>query len=294
MIAGRAYEGTKPSEVDWLGEIPAHWDVKRLRSIASVRNSNVDKLTKRGEERVRLCNYTDVYKRSVIRADDSFMEATATMNEIEAFRLRVDDVIITKDSEDWQDIGVPAYVASTADDLVCGYHLTMLRPRSEIITGRFLYWLLRSAGLRREFSIAARGVTRYGLTLTSMKSVPALVPRPTSRRRSCVPRSRGGTAGPGNCGEAEGGAASGGAEACRDSPRRHPRPRPACADEGQRRPLARRGAAGMGGTAVREPVFSHRGEWHRGPSNLWRLNYEGLIHSEWPSIRPESGSHRSG
>lgn len=178
MIAGQVYEATQPSGVDSLGKVPAHWAVKRLRRVATVRNSNVDKLTKRGEERVRLCNYTDVYKRPLIRADDPFMEATATKDEIDAFRLRVGDVIITKDSEDWQDIGVPAYVASTADDLVCGYHLTVLRSRSDAIVGRFLYWLLRATELRREFSIAARGVTRYGLTLVGMKNIPILVPPP--------------------------------------------------------------------------------------------------------------------
>ena len=169
------YEAMQSSEVASFAYIPNHWGVKRLRSVVTVRNSNVDKLTKRGEVRVRLCNYTDVYKRSIIRSDDRFMEATATEDEIRTFRLRAGDVIITKDSEDWQDIGVPAYVASTADDLVCGYHLTMLRSRPGMM-GRFLYWLIRSSESRREFAVAARGVTRYGMTLVGMKNVSVLVP----------------------------------------------------------------------------------------------------------------------
>lgn len=91
------YEAMQSSEVASFAYIPNHWGVKRLRSVVTVRNSNVDKLTKRGEVRVRLCNYTDVYKRSIIRSDDRFMEATATEDEIRTFRLRAGDVIITKD-----------------------------------------------------------------------------------------------------------------------------------------------------------------------------------------------------
>lgn len=57
------------------------------------------------------------------------MRATATNEEVERFRLQLEDVLITKDSEDWNDIGVPALVEYAATDLVCGYHLAILRPR---------------------------------------------------------------------------------------------------------------------------------------------------------------------
>ena len=40
-------------------------------------------------------------------------------------------MVITKDSESWDDIGVPALVRETASDLVCGYHLALLRPRKQ-------------------------------------------------------------------------------------------------------------------------------------------------------------------
>lgn len=166
----------KPSSIDWLGDIPEHWDVRRLRNVADLRVSNVDKHTKEGEFPVRLCNYTDVYKNSVITADMPFMAATATRDEIEAFRLHVGDVIITKDSEDWQDIGVPALVAETADDLVCGYHLAILRPRPNVVTGRFLSYALQCRGVVAQLSLAANGVTRYGLSHGAIKAISLPTP----------------------------------------------------------------------------------------------------------------------
>ena len=85
---------------------------------------------------VRLCNYTDVYHNEFITLHLDFMQASATVDEIAKFGLCVDDVIITKDSESWDDIGVPALVRETAPDLVCGYHLAVLRPRKGLVGTR--------------------------------------------------------------------------------------------------------------------------------------------------------------
>ena len=39
----RPYPAYKDSGVEWVGEFPAHWEVKRLKTVASVQLSNVDK-----------------------------------------------------------------------------------------------------------------------------------------------------------------------------------------------------------------------------------------------------------
>ncbi len=166
----------KPSGIDWLGDIPEHWEIIRLRNLVELRVSNVDKHSKDGELPVRLCNYTDVYKNSAITAEMPFMAATASRDEIVAFHIRVGDVIITKDSEDWQDIGVPAIVTQTADDLVCGYHLAILRPRASLITGRFLAYAMQCRSVATHLNIAAKGVTRYGLSQGAIKSLGLAVP----------------------------------------------------------------------------------------------------------------------
>jgi type I restriction enzyme S subunit len=160
----------KDSGVEWLGEVPAHWEVRRLRNVAAMRVSNVDKHVKEGERPVRLCNYVDVYKNDHINQRINFMRATATHQEAERFKLEKDDVLITKDSEAWDDIGVPALVTEPADDLISGYHLALLRPFAERLTGGFLLRALQSKGLAYQFHVEARGVTRYGLSHAGIKS----------------------------------------------------------------------------------------------------------------------------
>ena len=133
------YPDYKDSGVEWLGAVPAHWEVRRLRNVSTLRVSNIDKHTREGEVPVRLCNYVDVYKNDRIRSGMAFMAATATADEVEQFRLRSGDVLITKDSEVWNDIGVPALVQEIDDDVVSGYHLALLQPDAEHIEGGFLF-----------------------------------------------------------------------------------------------------------------------------------------------------------
>jgi len=97
------------------------WRTEPLGRIAQIRPSNVDKKSNQGEHPVRLCNYLDVYSRDYITKDLEFMEATATAAEIQQFGIDYGDVMITKDSETPDDIGIPAVVVDDISNLVCGY-----------------------------------------------------------------------------------------------------------------------------------------------------------------------------
>src|SRR4051812_31824421 len=101
---------------------------ERLKHIATVRISNVDKKSIEGDTPVRLCNYTDVYYRDRITRNSEFMRATATPDQRTTFALRRGDVLLTKDSETADDIGVSSYVADDLPDVLCGYHLALIRP----------------------------------------------------------------------------------------------------------------------------------------------------------------------
>jgi type I restriction enzyme S subunit len=158
------------SENKWFRELPVDWKAQRLKTVATYCVSNVDKVPSDDEFPVRLCNYTDVYHNDYISADMNLMETTATFGEIKKFGLAVHDIVITKDSEDWRDIAVPAMVIDTAPDLVCGYHLAIIRPTASKLFAPFLLRLLQSSAVNQQFQIAASGVTRYGLPKDSVKN----------------------------------------------------------------------------------------------------------------------------
>lgn len=172
----KPYPAYKPSGVEWLGDVPAHWEVLRVRNAVDMRVSNVDKHTKKGELPIRLCNYVDVYKNDKITKQISFMRATASAEEIERFRLEKGDILLTKDSEAWNDIGVPALVEDDAKDLVSGYHLALLRPRKDMLSGAYLLRAFQCSTIAHQFHVSANGVTRYGLSYGAIKSVILPIP----------------------------------------------------------------------------------------------------------------------
>jgi type I restriction enzyme, S subunit len=176
----RPYPAYKDSGIEWLGEIPAHWEVRRLKTISSVQLSNIDKKSVEGQEPVRLCNYVDVYYNERITADLDFMTATATPEQVRRFSLRVGDVVVTKDSESWTDIAVPAVVASDLRDVVCGYHLALVRPTRDC-NGAFLARAFSAIGPRDQFQISANGITRYGIGADAIRTGLFAIPPPNEQ-----------------------------------------------------------------------------------------------------------------
>ena len=164
-------------------ELPPGWKLEKLKFFANIRNSNVDKTISEDEEPVRLCNYTDVYYNDRITPDLHFMDGSATEWEIERFQLKRDQVIITKDSEGWDDIGIPALVAEDMLEVLCGYHLSVLEPGPDL-DGGFLAWLCRAEPLNDQFKLAANGVTRFGLGQYPMKNAFIALPTLDTQRRT--------------------------------------------------------------------------------------------------------------
>ena len=153
-----------------------------LKHVADIRYSNVDKKTLDGQIPVKLCNYTDVYYNQRIVDEMPFMDASATAEQVAAFTLRADDVLLTKESETADDIGVSSLVTADLPGVLCGYHLAIVRPRPTAIIGRYLRWALVSTPSRQQFEVAATGVTRFGLRQDSVAGMLVHVPRLDEQR----------------------------------------------------------------------------------------------------------------
>jgi type I restriction enzyme S subunit len=170
--------------LEWARTLSPSWEAKPLKAIAAYSVSSVDKVPIDGETPVRLCNYIDVYNNEFIHLGLDFMQSTASDDEIEKFGLRVNDVIITKDSESWDDIAVPALVTETADDLICGYHLAILRPAQGKVCGPYLFRCMQAKSIRVQMELASTGVTRFGLPKNEIGRL--LLPVPPLRAQFAI------------------------------------------------------------------------------------------------------------
>ena len=155
--------------------LPDGWSGRRMKYLAEIRFSNVDKKSEDNQKEVLLCNYTDVYKNDLITGSLDFMKATASNEEVAKFGLRPNDVLITKDSETADDIGVPAIIAENIPNLVCGYHLSILRPGNEVL-GRFLFRYLQSTRTASFFEKRANGITRFAIGMDAVGDCPVVFP----------------------------------------------------------------------------------------------------------------------
>jgi len=166
----------KDSGIEWIGDVPAHWDVYRLKELSEIQNSNVDKKSHENEIAVKLCNYVDVYKNDFINSSLDFMVATADESEIKRFTVKKNDVMITKDSETNDDIAIPALATESLEGVLCGYHLAQFRTKEKLISGAFLFRLFQSKSYGFRFVISAKGITRVGLGQSAIADTLTPVP----------------------------------------------------------------------------------------------------------------------
>ena len=80
------------------------------------------------------------------------------------------------------DIGVPTFVKDDLNNVVCGYHLTMIR--SYGCCGEFIFRFIQSDRTRRYFELNSNGITRYGLGKSSIENL--LVPIPTDSEQQQI------------------------------------------------------------------------------------------------------------
>ena len=166
----------KDSGVEWIGEIPKNWIVKKLKNICDLSISSVDKHIIENERKVFVCNYTDVYYNEFITKELELRVGSCSEVEYSNFLLSKDDVIITKDSESPTDIGVPSLVKDTLENVVCGYHLSIIKPRLESIKGGYLFRQLQTKRIRNYYEVNSNGITRFGLGKQSVLDTPIIVP----------------------------------------------------------------------------------------------------------------------
>lgn len=158
----------------------------KLRELASVEISSVDKKSYEGEKPVRLCNFTDVYKNWAITSYHYpyLMKATAKDRDVEKFLLRKGQVAITKDSETRDDIGIPTYIADNFEDVVLGYHCALITPTGNLLDGKYLNAYLNSKMAKKYFEGYASGSgQRYTLTLDSINDIQIWLPNIDEQRK---------------------------------------------------------------------------------------------------------------
>lgn len=164
----------KDSGIEWLGKIPKHWEVKRLRYLGSTLNG----LSKSADFFGRgypFISYSDVYKNEFLPSNFSGL-VESTEVERDNLSVKEGDVFFTRTSETIEEIGIASTCTKTIPNAVFAGFLIRFRPISNRLTTNFSKYYFRAQIHRRYFVKEMNLVTRASLSQELLKKLPILLP----------------------------------------------------------------------------------------------------------------------
>ncbi len=165
----------KPSGVDWLGDVPEHWDVRRLRFVASI---NDEALTDR-EDPLRSISYVDISSvdstLGVTRFDEMVFEDAPSR----ARRLVQDGDTIVSTVRTY--LRAIAPINNPKPEMVVSTGFAVIRPIN--LDADFASWVLREQGLVDEIVARSVGVSYPAINAPDIGNLPVPVP-PVDEQRA--------------------------------------------------------------------------------------------------------------
>lgn len=162
------YEKYKDSGVEWIGEIPEGWEVKRLKFVVSKVGSGV---TPKGGANVYQLDGIPLLRSQNIHFDALKLDDVAYISqeihdEMQNSKVMAGDVLLNITGAS---IGRCYFSDGSLEDANVNQHVCIIRPTSEIGT-KYLYYLLRSDIGQKQIDVDQTGSGREGLNFEVLKN----------------------------------------------------------------------------------------------------------------------------
>ena len=164
----------KPSGIDWIGDIPEHWEARKLGSIGSTINGVSHDSAYFGEG-YPFVSYSDVYK-NVSLPKTVLGLAKSSNQERLLFSVEKGDVFFTRTSETAEEIGFSSTCLETIENAVFAGFLIRFRPQEGLIEPSFSKYYFRAYIHRSYFVKEMNLVIRASLSQQLLKGLPILLP----------------------------------------------------------------------------------------------------------------------
>lgn len=165
---------TKPSGVEWIGEIPEGWRIVPLGYLGGFQNG----ISKDGGSfgsGYPFVSYGDVYKNRILpRVVLGLVESNS--DEWHRYSVQSGDVFFTRTSETIEEVGFAATCMQVIENATFAGFLVRFRPKGGDLDSRFGSYYFRSVHLREFFAKEMVIVTRASLGQQLLKRVPVLLP----------------------------------------------------------------------------------------------------------------------
>ena len=166
----------KDSGIEWVGDVPADWEVRKMKTLGVFSSSGIDKTLNPNEPTVRIINYTDVYGNGTyILTEKKYMVVSAPAQKIKENLVKKGDLIFTPSSETIEDIGLSALVDVDLENTAFSYHVLRF-VFNEKFDHRYKKYLCNNHFVLNWFSSHAKGTIRQTLSRDIFKSCLVFVP----------------------------------------------------------------------------------------------------------------------
>lgn len=164
----------KDSGIEWLGNIPEHWDIKRLRYCGEFQNG----LNKGGEyfgTGFPFYGYGDIYNNEILpfKATGLVMSNEEDRNNCSVHE---GDVFFTRTSEIVDEIAIASTCFATVEDATFSGFLIRFRPYKGILNKFYSAYFFRCRFLRAYFVKEMNIITRASMSQNLLKNLPLLIP----------------------------------------------------------------------------------------------------------------------
>lgn len=173
----KKYSKYKDTNIEWIGEIPEHWNYTRLVNLGSFTASGIDKKINDNEEKVKIINFTDIYSNTnnLLSQEREYMEVTAPVYKVEEHQVAKGDLIFLPSSETFEDLGLSALVDEDLPNTAFSYHVIRFQ-FDKPFDHRFKKYLTNNYNLLNYFSSEGKGTTRKILNRDSFKNAHVPIP----------------------------------------------------------------------------------------------------------------------
>lgn len=164
----------KDSGIEWLGKIPAHWEVRKLKYVGKCQNG-ISAGAEYFGTGYPFISYGDVYKNYSLPKTGSGLANSSDSDKINYSVLK-GDVFFTRTSETIEEIGFTSTCLNTIEDATFSGFLIRFRPYPKLLNEEFSKYYFRSSLNRRFFVKEMNLVTRASLSQDLLKRMPVLLP----------------------------------------------------------------------------------------------------------------------
>jgi type I restriction enzyme S subunit len=167
----------RDSGVEWLGEVPAHWGVKRLKNVLTtpMKNGLFKKKDQFGSGSL-LVNVSDLYVDDYFIKFSTLDRVETSSNERSVYKVDGGDIFFVRSSLKLEGIGRSACYLEDHEDVVFECHIVNAKPDKNTMSSRYLTRYLNSLSVSQELVRRSKTTTMTTIDQGGLATISVVTP----------------------------------------------------------------------------------------------------------------------